>query len=174
MGFWRSSGRRPHRHWRKSCRLGRSLRSTSPSSSASSGRRRQLPTAFWMPRFKSIGFMPAATDLAPSRTMAAAQHRGRGGAIHRRRHWSFAPPPRTICAPHVLELVGEFDFLGDRHAVLGSRRGAPEAFCRSRRCGPWGRGSLSPRQLRISTPRSSFFARASLPNFTSLAAMFFS
>ena len=29
-------------------------------------------TARSMPRFRSIGFMPAATDLAPSRTMAAA------------------------------------------------------------------------------------------------------
>ena len=30
-------------------------------------------TARSMPRFRSIGFMPAATDLAPSRTIAAAR-----------------------------------------------------------------------------------------------------
>ncbi len=30
-------------------------------------------TARSMPRFRSIGFMPAATDLAPSRTMAWAR-----------------------------------------------------------------------------------------------------
>src|SRR3982751_1414843 len=51
-------------------------------------------TARSTPRLRSIGFMPAATDLA-----------------HHLR-------------THVLELVREFDLLGNRHAVLGHPRGA--------------------------------------------------
>src|ERR1700693_3309143 len=65
-------------------------------------------TARSMPRFRSIGFMPAATDLAPSRTMAAASSVGRLGG-------NFA---HHLCA-HVLELVFKLDFLGDGNAVLG-------------------------------------------------------
>src|SRR3982750_3475884 len=65
-------------------------------------------TAISIPRFRSIGFMPAATDLAPSRTIAAA------GSISGLRG-DFAHHLRA----HVLELVGEFDFLGDGDTVLG-------------------------------------------------------
>src|SRR5476651_956915 len=75
-------------------------------------------TAISMPRFRSIGFMPAATDLAPSRTIAWAST----VAV-------VVPSPalslvleatsRSICAPHILELVLKLDFLGDGDAVLG-------------------------------------------------------
>src|SRR5829696_9081024 len=74
-------------------------------------------TARSTPRFRSIGFMPAATDFAPSRTiewarMAAvvvpspAVARLRGDLAHH-------------LGAHVLELVLELDFLRDRHPVLG-------------------------------------------------------
>src|ERR1700681_1884453 len=64
-------------------------------------------TARSMPRFRSIGFIPAATALTPSRTIA-----GLGGALldHLR--------------AHVLELVDEIDLLRHRHAVLGDARRA--------------------------------------------------
>jgi hypothetical protein len=47
-----------------------------------------------------MGFMPAATALAPSRTIDLADH----------------------LRAHVLELVGKLDLLGDGHAVLGRTR----------------------------------------------------
>src|SRR6267143_770431 len=65
-------------------------------------------TARSIPRFRSIGFMPAATALAPSRTIAA-------GSIRRLRgHFAHH------LGAHVLELVLELDFLGDGDAVLGN------------------------------------------------------
>ena len=80
-------------------------------------------TAWSMPRLRSIGFMPAATALAPSRTIAWASTVAvvvpsparslvlRGDLAHHLR-------------AHVLELVGKLDFLGDGHAVLGDARRA--------------------------------------------------
>ena len=75
-------------------------------------------TARSTPRLRSIGFMPAATDLAPSRTIAWAST----VAV-------VVPSPATVAGlrgdlahhlrAHVLELVGEFDLLGDGDAVLG-------------------------------------------------------
>ena len=80
-------------------------------------------TALSMPRFRSIGFMPAATALAPSRTIACAST----VAV-------VVPSPamslvldatsRTICAPMFSNLSAELDLLGDRHAVLGDARRA--------------------------------------------------
>ena len=74
-----------------------------------------------MPRFRSIGFMPAATDFMPSRTIAWA----RTVAV-------VVPSPamslvleatsRSICAPMFSNLSFEFDFLGDGDAVLGDAR----------------------------------------------------
>src|ERR1700736_3229383 len=75
-------------------------------------------TARSIPRFRSIGFMPAATDLAPSRTMACGQHGRGGGAVAGcigRLGGDFAHHLRA----HVLELVLKLDFLGDGDAVLG-------------------------------------------------------
>ena len=75
-------------------------------------------TARSMPRLRSIGFMPAATALAPSLTIAWAST----VAV-------VVPSPATSevlrgdlahhLGAHVLELVFELDFLGDGHAVLG-------------------------------------------------------
>jgi len=64
-----------------------------------------------MPRFRSIGFMPAATDLPPSRTITWAST----VAV-------VVPSPpvswvleatRAHLRAHILELVVELDFLGD-------------------------------------------------------------
>ena len=80
-------------------------------------------TALSMPRLRSIGFSPAATALAPSRTIAWAST----VAV-------VVPSPATSLVlrgdlahhlrAHVLELVGELDLLGDGHAVLGDARRA--------------------------------------------------
>ena len=82
-----------------------------------------LVTALSMPRFRSIGFMPAATDFRPSRTMAWA----RTVAV-------VVPSPalslvleatsRISWAPMFSKRVFQLDFLGDRDAVLGRARGA--------------------------------------------------
>src|SRR5215813_9599662 len=67
-------------------------------------------TARSMPRFKSIGFMPAATDLAPSLTIQAARTGDVGG---------LGSDLANHLRAHVLELVLELDLLGDGDAVLG-------------------------------------------------------
>jgi hypothetical protein len=74
-----------------------------------------------MPRFKSIGFMPEATALAPSRDDCLCEHRSGRRSV-----------PGKVVGPgcdfaqhlraHILELVLEFDFLGDGDAVLGDPR----------------------------------------------------
>ena len=80
-------------------------------------------TATSTPRLTSIGLAPAATDLAPSLTIAwastvavvvpspAASLLLGGDLAHHLR-------------AHVLELVVELDFLGDSDAVLGDARRA--------------------------------------------------
>ena len=80
-------------------------------------------TARSMPRLRSIGFMPAATALVPSRTIAWAST----VAV-------VVPSPARVAGPrgdlahhlraHVLEAVGELDLLGDGDAVLGDARRA--------------------------------------------------
>src|SRR4030088_1936378 len=71
-------------------------------------------TAISMPRLRSIGFMPAATDLAPSRIIAAAKT----VAV-------VVPSPAASAdfahhlRAHVFKLVVKLDFLGDGDAVLG-------------------------------------------------------
>ena len=80
-------------------------------------------TARSMPRLRSIGFMPAATDLAPSRTIAWAST----VAVvvpSPRRCWSSGRDLAHHLGAHVLELVGKLDLLGDGHAVLGDARRA--------------------------------------------------
>src|SRR5215204_3697503 len=83
-------------------------------------------TAKSMPRLRSIGFMPAATDLAPSRTMAWASTvavvvtlgpKGRNSA-------GFARHLAHHLGAHVLELVRELDLFGDGDTVLGHTRRA--------------------------------------------------
>src|SRR5262249_7329927 len=74
-------------------------------------------TARSTPRLRSIGFMPAATALEPSFTIAAASTvtgdvGGLGGSLAHH------------LGAHVLELVVELDLLGDGNAVLGHARSA--------------------------------------------------
>ena len=80
-------------------------------------------TARSMPRFRSIGFSPAATALAPSRTIAWAST---VAVVVPSPAWSlvFEATSRDHLRAHVLELVGELDLLGDGDAVLGDARRA--------------------------------------------------
>ena len=80
-------------------------------------------TAMSMPRFRSIGFIPAATARTPSRTIACARIVAVVGAVARLGAGlgrDFLDHLRA----HVLELVAKFDFLGDGNAVLGDARRA--------------------------------------------------
>ena len=94
-------------------------------------------TARSMPRLRSIGFMPAATDFAPSRTIAAA----RMVAV-------VVPSPATslvleatsltICAPmfsNLSESSISFATVTPSLVIRGRR-----SSCRAPRCGPLGRG----------------------------------
>src|SRR5215831_19160459 len=63
-------------------------------------------TALSMPRFRSIGFMPAATDFNPSRTMA------------------WASRVAVVVPSPAVSFVLELDLLGDGDAVLRRAGGA--------------------------------------------------
>ena len=94
-------------------------------------------TALSTPRFRSIGFMPADTALPTFAHDGLRQHDGgrraitgdivglRCGLAHHLR-------------AHILELVGEFDLLGDGDAILGDAR-RTIALVEESRCGPSGR-----------------------------------
>src|SRR5580704_6532072 len=122
-------------------------------------------TARSIPRFRSIGFMPAATDLAPSRTMAAAST----VAV-------VVPSPaasaaleatsRTIWAPMLSNLSSSSISLATVTPSL-VMRGAPNDLS-STTLRPFGPSVTLTALLRMSTPRS-MRSRASTPNLTSLA-----
>src|ERR1700693_1229718 len=124
-------------------------------------------TAMSIPRFRSIGFMPAATDLAPSRTMAAAST----VAV-------VVPSPaasadleatsRTIWAPMFSNLSSSSISLATVTPSL-VMRGAPNDLA-STTLRPLGPSVTLTALLRMSTPRS-ILSRASTPNLTSLLAM---
>ena len=80
-------------------------------------------TAMSTPRFRSIGFMPAATALAPSRTIAWAST---VAVVVPSPAWSLVFDGDLLdhLRAHVLEPVGELDLLGDGDAVLGDARRA--------------------------------------------------
>ena len=116
-----ADGRR--RRWRKWCRPARwsslsftSLENFFTSSTTSS-------TAFSMPRFRAIGFAPAATAFTPSRKMALRQDGGGGGAVAGGVGGLRSNLAHHLRA-HVLERILQFDFLGDGDAVLGDGRAA--------------------------------------------------
>src|SRR6185312_2850903 len=125
------------------------------------------PTAMSMPRLRSIGFIPAATALEPSRTMACA----RIVAV-------VVPSPamslvllatsRTICAPMFSNLSASSISLATVTPSL-VMRGAPKLLS-STTLRPFGPRVTFTASARMSTPRS-MRARASPPNLTSLAAM---
>src|SRR5262245_41506356 len=120
-----------------------------------------------MPRLRSIGFMPAATALAPSLTMACAST----VAV-------VVPSPamsevllatsRTIWAPMFSNLSSSLISLA---TVTPSFviRGAPKDFS-STTLRPLGPSVTRTALARMSTPRS-ILSRASVENFTSLAAI---
>src|SRR5215208_8355889 len=124
-------------------------------------------TARSTPRRRSIGFMPAATALAPSRTIAAA----RMVAV-------VVPSPatslvleatsRTICAPMFSNLSESSISLATVTPSLVIR-GAPKLFS-STTLRPLGPSVTLTASLRIWTPLS-ILARASVENRTSLAAI---
>ena len=120
-----------------------------------------------MPRFRSIGLAPAATDLAPSRTIAWAST----VAV-------VVPSPatsevleatsRTICAPMFSNLSSSSISLATVTPSLVTR-GAPKDFS-STTLRPLGPSVTLTALARMSTPRS-MRSRASWENLTSLAAM---
>ena len=84
-------------------------------------------TALSMPRFRSIGFMPAATYFMPSLHDRLREHGGGRGAVT----GDVGGLGRDFLhhlRAHVLELVLQLDFLRDRHAVLGDGRRAEAAL----------------------------------------------
>ena len=124
-------------------------------------------TAMSMPRLRSIGFMPAATALAPSRTIAWAST----VAV-------VVPSPamslvldatsRTICAPMFSNLSDELDLLGDGDAVLGDARRA-EGLVEHDVAALRPERDLHGVGQNVDAAQHAW--RASPPNFTSLAAM---
>src|SRR5690242_9926188 len=125
-------------------------------------------TARSIPRLRSIGFMPAATDLAPSRTIAAAST----VAVvvpSPAASADFEATSRTICAPMFSNLSSSSISLATVTPSL-VMRGAPNDFSRTtlRPLGP--RVTLTA-LARMSTPRS-IFSRASVENLTSFALIF--
>src|SRR5215217_5227242 len=124
-------------------------------------------TAMSTPRRRSIGFMPAATALPPSRTMAAA----RMVAV-------VVPSPatslvllatsRTICAPMFSNLSESSISLATVTPSLVIR-GAPKLLS-STTLRPLGPSVTLTASARVVTPLS-ILVRASVENFTSLAAI---
>src|SRR5277367_5680499 len=125
-------------------------------------------TAISMPRLRSIGFMPAATALAPSRTIAWAST----VAV-------VVPSPavslvllatsRTIWAPMFSNLSASSISLATVTPSL-VMRGAPKLLS-STTLRPFGPSVTFTASARMSAPRSMRW-RASPPNLTSLAAMY--
>src|SRR5712692_7016789 len=126
-----------------------------------------ISTARSMPRLRSIGFMPAATDLAPSLTIEAAST----VAV-------VVPSPatsevleatsRTIWAPMFSNLSSSSISLATVTPSLVTR-GAPKLLS-STTLRPLGPSVTFTALLRMSTPRS-ILSRASTENLTSLAAI---
>src|SRR5258708_15337294 len=127
-------------------------------------------TAMSMPRFKSIGFMPAATDLAPSRTMACAST---VAVVVPSPAWSlvFCATSRTIWASMFSNLSASSISLATVTPSL-VMRGAPKLLSRTT-LRPLGPSVTLTALARMSTPRS-MRSRASPLKRTSLAAMCFS
>src|SRR3981189_128650 len=124
-------------------------------------------TARAMPRFRSIGFIPAATDLAPSLTMAAAST---VAVVVPSPAMSevFEATSRTIWAPMFSNLSSSSISLATVTPSL-VMRGAPNDLS-STTLRPFGPSVTFTALLRMSTPRS-ILSRASTPNLTSLLAM---
>src|SRR5271166_685317 len=126
-------------------------------------------TALSMPRLRSIGFMPAATALPPSRMMARASTIAvvvPSPAMS----WVLLATSRTICAPMFSNLSLSSISLATVTPSL-VMRGAPKLLS-STTLRPLGPSVTFTASARVSTPRSRRW-RASKPKRTSLLAMFF-
>ena len=126
-----------------------------------------LATAASMPRLTSIGFMPAATALAPSLTIAWA----RTVAVvvpSPALSLVFEATSRTIWAPMFSNLSSSSISLATVTPSL-VMRGAPKDLSMTT-LRPFGPRVTFTASARMSTPRS-MRSRASRPNFTSFAAM---
>src|SRR5207247_7445262 len=125
-------------------------------------------TAMSMPRLRSIGFMPAATDLAPSLTIACAST---VAVVVPSPAMSlvFCATSRTICAPMFSNLSLSSISLATVTPSLVIR-GAPKLLSMTT-LRPLGPKVTFTASARISTPRM-MRSRASRLNFTSLAAIF--
>ena len=125
-------------------------------------------TAMSTPRFRSIGFMPAATALAPSRTMDCAST----VAVvvpSPARSLVLVATSRSICAPMFSNLSASSISLATVTPSL-VMRGAPKLLSMTT-LRPLGPSVTFTASARMSTPRSMRW-RASPPNRTSLAAMY--
>src|SRR5579859_503 len=125
-------------------------------------------TAMSMPRFRSIGFRPAATALAPSLTIAWV----RTVAVvvpSPARSLVLEATSRTICAPMFSNLSESSISLATVTPSLVIR-GAPNDLS-STTLRPFGPSVTLTALARMSTPRS-IRSRASVENLTSLAAIF--
>src|SRR5439155_6535358 len=122
-------------------------------------------TARSIPRFRSIGFMPAATDLAPSRTIAAAST----VAVvvpSPAASAAFEATSRTIWAPMFSNLSSSSISLATVTPSL-VMRGAPNDLS-SRTLRPLGPSVTRTAWVSVSMP-CNILSRASTENFTSLA-----
>src|SRR6516164_5341652 len=124
-------------------------------------------TARSMPRFRSIGFIPAATALAPSRTMVWAST---VAVVVPSPAMSlvFDATSRTIWAPMFSNLSSSSISLATVTPSL-VMRGAPNDLSRTT-LRPFGPSVTLTALARMSTPRS-ILSRASVENLTSLAAI---
>src|SRR5499433_2858918 len=124
-------------------------------------------TAMSMPRLRSIGFMPAATDLAPSLTIACAST---VAVVVPSPAMSlvFWATSRTICAPMFSNLSSSsISFATVTPSLV--MRGAPKLLS-STTLRPFGPSVTFTALARMSTPRN-ILSRASTENLTSLAAI---
>src|SRR5258708_26336341 len=128
-----------------------------------------ISTALSMPRFRSMGFMPAATALAPSLTMAWAST---VAVLVPSPAWSlvFEATSRTIWAPMFSNLSGSSISLATVTPSL-VMRGAPKDLS-STTLRPFGPRVTFTALARVSMPRS-IRSRASPLNRTSLAGIGF-
>ena len=124
-------------------------------------------TARSTPRLRSIGFMPAATALAPSLTIACAST---VAVVVPSPAWSevFEATSRTICAPMFSNLSSSSISLATVTPSL-VMRGAPNDLS-STTLRPLGPSVTRTAWARVSMPRS-MLSRASTENLTSLAVI---
>src|SRR6202049_4507911 len=124
-----------------------------------------VSTARSMPRLRSIGFMPAATALEPSLTIAAARTVAVVGPSPAMSE-VFEATSRTICAPMFSNLSSSSISLATVTPSL-VMRGAPNDLS-SRTLRPLGPSVTRTAWASVSMP-CSILSRASTENFTSLA-----